>query len=342
MKLRVALVPSYEPDFVLLDVVNELLTNDFNVVVVNDGSGPNYDDVFTRLPSEVHYLAYDTNHGKGYALKHGLKYIRDNFQDCIVVTLDSDGQHRVSDAVRICDECENHEENTLVLGSRIFDKKAPFKSRFGNFMARLSFLISTRHKIYDTQTGLRAFDYGLLDRMIDIKGDRYEYEMNVLMELTRDKTMVREVWIETVYLNGNASSHFDTVRDSYRIYREILKFSFSSLVSFCVDYLLFCAFSVSSGTLVLSNVLARICSGTLNYTMNKRFVFGQRGDVARSAAQYLLLAGFLLFCNTTVLKLLAASGVNRYAAKILTELVLFLFSWSVQHRIIFRREGVSE
>ena len=123
MKLKVALVPSYEPNSVLLDVVNELLTNGFNVVVVNDGSGPNYDDVFSKLPSEVHYLAYDTNHGKGYALKHGLKYIKENFQDCIIVTLDSDGQHRVSDAVRICDECENHEENTLVLGSVFLIRK---------------------------------------------------------------------------------------------------------------------------------------------------------------------------------------------------------------------------
>ena len=84
MKLRVALVPSYEPNSVLLDVVNELLTNGFTVVVVNDGSGPNYDDIFSKLPSEVHYLAYDTNHGKGHALKYGLKYIKENFQDCIV------------------------------------------------------------------------------------------------------------------------------------------------------------------------------------------------------------------------------------------------------------------
>ena len=182
MKLRVALVPSYEPDDVLLNVVNELLVNSFTVVVVNDGSGHEYDEVFSRLPEEVHYLSYEENHGKGYALKHGFQYIKDNYNDCIVVTLDSDGQHKVMDAIKICDECEEHEENTLVLGSRFFDKKAPFKSRFGNFMARASFLLSTRHKIYDTQTGLRAFNSDLLEKMIAIKGDRYEYEMTCLMQ----------------------------------------------------------------------------------------------------------------------------------------------------------------
>ena len=140
MKLRVALIPSYEPDDVLLNVVDELLVNSFTVVVVNDGSGHEYDEVFSRLPEGVHYLSY--------------------------------------------------EENTLVLGSRFFDKKAPFKSRFGNFMARASFLLSTRHKIYDTQTGLRAFDSNLLEKMIAIKGDRYEYEMNVLLDAVRSDITV--------------------------------------------------------------------------------------------------------------------------------------------------------
>ena len=177
MKLRVALVPSYEPETVLLDVANELLANSFTVVVVNDGSGHEYDGIFSQLPEEVHYLCYEDNHGKGYALKYGFQYIKDNFDNCIVVTLDSDGQHKVMDAVKICDECEKHEENTLVLGSRFFDKKAPFKSRFGNFIARTTFLLSTRHKIYDTQTGLRAFNSNLLEKMIAIKGDRYEYEI---------------------------------------------------------------------------------------------------------------------------------------------------------------------
>ena len=166
--MRVALIPSYEPDFVLLDVVKELLGNDFNVVVVNDGSDVKYNEIFDQLPKEVNYLFYEKNQGKGHALKHGLKFIKEHFDDCTIVTLDSDGQHKVSDAIRICEECENKEEYSLILGSRQFDKKAPRKSRFGNFMARTSFLISTHHKIYDTQTGLRAFNSNLLDSFLSV------------------------------------------------------------------------------------------------------------------------------------------------------------------------------
>jgi putative flippase GtrA len=342
MKLRVALVPSYEPDFVLLDVVNELLTNDFNVVVVNDGSGPNYDDVFSKLPSEVHYLAYDTNHGKGCALKHGLKYIKENFQDCIVVTLDSDGQHRVSDAVRICEECENHEEDTLVLGSRIFDKKAPFKSRFGNFMARTSFLISTRHKIYDTQTGLRAFDYGLLDRMISIKGDRYEYEMNVLLDAVRNNISVKEVKIETIYIDNNAGTHYNPWKDTLKIFVEVLKFSASSLLGFLVDQgvfnLLLLIPTDYAYWYVYCNVIARIVSASVNFTINYNLVFKKKTTLWRALFKYVLLALFILGCNTLFLWLLVdKAGMNESVAKIIVEVTMFIVSWLVQRLFVFRR-----
>ena len=295
MKLRVALVPSYEPDDALLSVVNALLANSFTVVVVNDGSAPKYDGVFSRLPEEVHYLSYETNHGKGYALKYGFKYIKDNFDDCVIVTLDSDGQHRVSDAVKICDECEDHEESTLVLGSRFFDKTAPFKSRFGNFMARTSFLLSTRHKIYDTQTGLRAFDSNLLEKMIAIKGDRYEYEMNVLLDAVRSDITVTEVKIETIYVNDNAGTHYNPFKDTMKIFFEVLKFSAASFAGFLVDFGLFTLFTWLAKTffvdpttdawqywIIGSNITARIISASVNFTLNYIFVFRRKKDCRRN------------------------------------------------------------
>ena len=79
MKRRIALIPSYEPDNNLLDVVTNCLSSGFEVVVVNDGSNPSFDGVFNKLPSDVHYLSYETNQGKGHALKHGFSYIKGNF-----------------------------------------------------------------------------------------------------------------------------------------------------------------------------------------------------------------------------------------------------------------------
>lgn len=340
--MRVALIPSYEPDFVLLDVVKELLDNNFTVVVVNDGSDVKYNEVFDKLPKEVNYLCYEKNQGKGHALKHGLTYIRDNFKDCTVVTLDSDGQHKVSDAIKICEECESKEQYSLILGSRKFDKTAPFKSRFGNFMARTSFLISTHHKIYDTQTGLRAFSSNLLDMMIEVKGERYEYEMNVLLETIREKIPIIEVKIETIYINNNAGTHYNPLKDTLKIFKEVIKFSASSLIGFGVDYASYSLLTLIPSPweywLVACNVIARIISASVNFTINYKIVFKSKENVWKAIFEYALLALFILGCNTLFLWLLVNNaGMNKYLAKVIVEGTMFIVSWIIQRLFVFRR-----
>ena len=342
MNYRVALVPSYEPDFNLLEVANSLLENGFDVVVVNDGSGEQFNEVFNQLPKEVHYLSYETNHGKGYALKHGMKYIRDNYDDCTVVTLDSDGQHKVIDAMRICDQCEIEQSSSLILGSRHFDKKAPFKSRFGNFMARTSFLISTHHKIYDTQTGLRAFRSDLLPMMIDIKGDRYEYEMNVLLETIRRGINIKEVKIETIYLNNNAGTHYNPFKDTMKIFKEVIKFSASSLIGFGIDYLAYTLLTLIPNEwpywLIMCNIIARIISASVNFTINYKLVFKSKSNVFLAILKYACLALFILGCGTLFLWLLVdKAGMNKYLAKIIVEVTMFIISWLIQRLFVFRK-----
>ena len=342
MNKRVALVPSYEPDFNLLDVVNELLENDFDVVVVNDGSEEKYNEVFNELPKEVHYLSYATNGGKGYALKYGMRYIKDNYDDCVVVTLDSDGQHKVKDAIRICEECELQETDSLILGSRFFDKKAPFKSRFGNFMARMSFLISTHHKIYDTQTGLRAFKSNLLDMMINVKGDRYEYEMNVLLESIKRDVPINEVKIETIYINNNAGTHYNPFKDTMKIFKEVIKFSISSLIGFLVEFSVYSLLNLIpvewNQWYLMCQIIARIISASVNFTLNYKLVFKSKSNVMLAILKYTALALFILGCGTFFLWLFVdIAGMNKYLAKILVEVTMFIISWLIQRLFVFRR-----
>ena len=341
MKKRIALIPSYEPDGALLQVVSELLTHPFIVVVVNDGSNSSFDGIFKQLPSEVHYLSYKENHGKGYALKYGFKYIRDYLKlDTTVVTMDSDGQHKVEDAIRICDACE--QVGGLVLGSRYFGKGTPFKSRFGNFMARTSFLISTRHKIYDTQTGLRAFNTSLLDMLIHVKGNRYEYEMNVLLEAIRQEVPINEERIETIYLDNNSGTHYNPFKDTWRIFKEVIKFSASSLIGFLVDYSVFTLLTlIKPGWehwVLLCVILARIVSATVNFTINYNLVFKKRETLWLAFIKYAGLAVFILGCNLLLMWLLyEQAGMNEYLAKIIVEVTLFITSWLVQRLFVFRK-----
>ena len=342
MKERIALIPSYEPDDALLKVVNELLEQSFQVVVVNDGSEPSYDEIFKQLPKEVHYLSYEENHGKGYALKHGFNYIKDNLKpDSVIVTLDSDGQHKVNDAQRICDVCD--QEGGIILGSRYFGKGTPFKSRFGNFIARTSFLISTRHKIYDTQTGLRAFDFSLLDTLVSVKGNRYEYEMNVLLAAIRNNIPVKEETIETIYIDGNAGTHYSPFKDTLRIFKELIKFSSSSLIGFLVDYTAFVLLTlIPNGWehwLLTCNIIARVISASVNFTINYKLVFRSKDKVWQAILKYALLAVFILGCNTALLWLLAEkAGMNQYLAKVLVEVTMFITSWLVQRLFVFRKK----
>ena len=340
--VRIALIPAYEPDAQLPVLAAAMAAQGLRTLIVDDGSGPAYEAIFTACENSAAVLRHERNLGKGAALKTGLSWILEHVPEpCTIVTVDADGQHLPQDALRICLTAETEPE-ALVLGGRRFEGKVPLRSRIGNGLTRQVFRLSTGLRIHDTQTGLRAFSKEQLPELLGIPGQRYEYEMNTLMYYARKGKLIRELPIRTVYLDGNHSSHFHPLRDSARIYGEILKFSAASLTSFLLDYGLFSLLSACTGAVLLSNVAARLVSGAVNYTLNRSIVFGSKTSIRRSGLQYLLLAGGILALNTLGLWLLVSGlGWNRYPAKLLTELVLFTGSYVVQKRWIFhRREAV--
>ncbi|KIR03127.1 Exopolysaccharide biosynthesis protein [Lachnospiraceae bacterium TWA4] len=197
--------------------------------------------------------------------------------------------------------------------------------------------MATGVSVHDTQTGLRAFTSQMIPQLLEIKGERYEYEMNMLLECSRKKIPIREVEIETIYLEGNASSHFDTLKDSYRIYKEILKFMTMSLVGFLVDYGLYSLSLWVTGIVTSSNIGARVVSAGVNYTLNRKYVFKSEESVKTSACKYFALAMTILIGNTLVLGFLVNGlGMNGFIAKIFTEMIFFLFSWFMQRTFVFK------
>lgn len=344
---RIALIPSYQPDDHLKPLCEELNEHGFSIVVVDDGSGENYSHIFKDLPNFVTILSYPDNGGKGHALKYGINYVKTTYPgEYTIVTLDSDGQHKVSDAIRVCEESENNKDS-LILGSRKFDKSCPRKSRFGNFMARTNFFLFTGHKVYDTQTGLRAWNSSLTDKLLLAKGERYEYEMNVLLNCTRDDIPIKEITIETIYIDNNSGTHYNAFKDTMRIFWEIAKFSLSSLIGFLVDYGVFSLVGVCHGglvewvgwKLVSRNVFARIISASVNFTINYKLVFKSKDKVWKAALKYAALAVFILACNTGILYLLVdLAGWNEYLTKILVEVIMFIVSWLVQKLFVFAKK----
>lgn len=338
--IRVALIPAYQPSAFLTDLVKQLHHLNFTIIVVDDGSGEQYCETFEGCLPYALVLHHDKNAGKGHALKTGLHeiYIRYG-TDCVIVTVDADGQHRAEDASAIINIAEQN-PSALILGSRVLEKQAPLRSRFGNTATQWVYRLCTGYPIHDTQTGLRAFTGDLIPMLIEIPGERYEYEMNMLLQFAHDKRKIVEYPIETIYIDNNAASHFDTVKDSVRIYKEILKFSASSFLGFLVDYAAYSLLLWTTGNLLVSNILARVISACVNFTVNRRYVFKSSNHLLKDALKYFALAAAILAGNTCLLGFfVSVCGIHKMPAKILTEICFFLLSWLVQRLFVFRKKN---
>ena len=223
------LIPAYHPDEKLLHLLESLHAAGLcRILVVNDGSGPDCDGIFSEIRrrwSSVTVLAHETNRGKGGALKTAFRYLlehADSSSQQGAVTADADGQHTVPDIRCVMDEMERAPE-ALVLGVRMFEGKVPLRSAFGNRLTRFLLRLLYGVRIPDTQTGLRGIPRAMMERCLEIPSDRYEFELDMLLAAVSDGIGIRSVPIRTIYIDDNASSHFHPLRDSARIYSVLFR-----------------------------------------------------------------------------------------------------------------------
>ncbi len=341
--MTVVIIPAYKPDQTLAMITDQLWAYGCQVVVVDDGSGEEYQSIFNRVRDVCIVLTHSVNRGKGAAVKTALRYIKNEVWNCDVVgIMDADGQHMTEDLMRLSEISRLHPD-TLVLGVRSIGKKMPLRSRLGNRITRAVFKFVSGISLSDTQTGLRAFGPELIPELLEVKGDRYEYEMNVLMAFAKKGIPMMEVPIHTVYQDKNNScSHFRAFCDSVRIYRDIFKFTLSSASGFVLDYMLFSMFMLflphTAVCILTANIAARVISAFYNYTLNCRFVF-HTGKKAGTAVGYFILAAAILAMNSIFLEMFVhILHVPVYPAKLLTECLLFLLNWLIQNCVIFRNE----
>lgn len=341
------IIPAYNPDEKLKAIVDRVWDLENLIIVVDDGSDMSKSDIFHQLTDKAIVIHHEKNMGKGTAIKTALSYIAENLPECDVVgVMDADGQHLPEDMEKLLMKAHN-KEHAMVLGVRSLDANMPFKSRIGNVLTAGIFRLVSGIRVSDTQTGLRAFSADLIGRLSSIDGSRYEYETNVLLNCAKEGVPIVEVPVRTIYHDKeNTCSHFRLIGDSFRIYRDIIKFSMSSFSSFVLDYVLFCFLTLlfPAGALGIfwANIIARVISGGYNYLMNCRFVFHTRAKL-KTASQYLILAVGILFFNSIFLQVYTGVfDIDAYIAKILTELSLFIISFLVQKKMIFSRKSIKK
>ena len=219
----VVVLPSLDPNEKFNRVVDGLRAAGFqHILIVDDGSKPEKQVFFERAAAfpECRVLHHPVNMGKGRALKDAfLCVLTDYPQAAGVITIDGDGQHLTQD-ILACGNRLLAEKKNVVLGCRDFDLPGvPARSVAGNKTTSRMFHIVYGIRISDTQTGLRAIPQRYLSRFCGIAGERFEYETNMLLKMKRWGIPFSEQKIETVYEDENEGSHYDTVRDSWRIFK---------------------------------------------------------------------------------------------------------------------------
>lgn len=352
------LIPALNPDRRLIAYVQNLVTYGFHkILIIDDGSNEEAKSIFSDIASfggeetDITILEHAVNLGKGRALKEGINYylthLKDQYKDCYgVITVDSDGQHHIEDVIRVSEALALTMNKRLVLGCRDFDLDfIPFKSKFGNKLTRIVFRFCFGTDVSDTQTGLRGFNNSLLPDLLELYGERFEYETNVLIECVKNEVDLEQITIQTIYENGNEGTHFDPIRDSVKIYRLILKrffsyvaASFSSSLIDCAIFQLLCIFLpfADMPRIYAATVGARIISSLYNYTINKNVVFKSRANGKKSLLQYYLLCILTMIVSGTAVNLLyAVVKKGELVMKCIVDTILFFCNYHIQQKYVF-------
>ena len=348
------IIPSLNPDEKIISTVQSLVDVGFDdIILVNDGSKDEFKKRFEEAKyfSGVTVLVHEVNKGKGRAMKTAFEYILNNRPNKPnVITVDGDGQHLAVD-VKKCIELLEENPHAFVMGVRNFnDENVPARSRFGNKITRTVFRLLCGIKVSDTQTGLRAIPFEHLPLMLQIDGDRYEYETNQLFAVKQAGIEFKETVINTVYIEENQTSHFRPIRDSIRIYGVIIKYIASSLASTLVDVSLFTLLNIIFGRLgfsnelriILAEAIARIISSFVNFSLNRKVVFKSKEKFGSTMLRYYILCvcqlaastGLVYLFSTVIFKLSDGSLFDTLI-KIVVDTFLFFLSFRIQQTWVF-------
>lgn len=346
-------IPAYQPEDILLSYVSKLLeANAGPVLVVDDGSRESCRAIFDRLSGMENctVLHHPVNRGKGAALKTAIHWYRTHsgdYRDCCgIVTADCDGQHAVEDVLRLARAMEKHPDS-LILGCRDFGEDTPRRSAMGNRVT--SFAMNLLYDIHlkDTQTGLRGLPNALLEGAEKLRGDRYEYELNMLLWAKQASAPFVVLPIQTIYFNNNAGTHYRAVADSMRILGQLLvglvQYGVSSLVSALADVVIYAllvkwilAPAPLTQRLFFSAVIARILSSVINYFLNRRLPY-MRNKSPITIVKYYILWLFQLAASFGFVWLFCTGlRFDELIAKLIVDILLALFSYQIQLRWVFR------
>ena len=294
--MDVVLIPAFEPDRELIKVCEGLKDYGFRIVVVDDGSGEDYAEIFSAVGPMADIITLEKNSGKGAALKAGMRYIKDNLPDCEhFITCDADGQHRPADVKRVSEQLQKGSKFVLTVRRRV--GKIPFRSRFGNDLSRIVYALLANRYLSDNQSGLRGFSRDYLGWLIEVERNNYDYEMNVLYYAAKMGLKITTLTIDAIYIENNASSHFNPIIDTLKIYRSLFSLARGTFISFGVAELLIiiAGFLFDNGKLLFINPPIGAISLALCILLNKYIFFKKISWLSHASTMTYTLISYFVY-----------------------------------------------
>jgi len=209
------LIPTFNNERTLKQVIDSVLKYTDKIIVVNDGSTDSTSLILSLFPG-LTLITFPENKGKGIALREGFKKaLEKKFQ--YAITIDSDGQHFPDDLSKFLEKTR-HEPGSLIIGARNMDQDSvPGGSSFGHKISNFSFWFETGIKVPDTQSGFRLYP---LNKIKDIKffTPRFEFEIEVIVKAAWKGVQITSVPVKVYYAKGKERvSHFRKKTDFTRI-----------------------------------------------------------------------------------------------------------------------------
>jgi glycosyltransferase involved in cell wall biosynthesis len=190
-------IPVYNEDQVLGEVLKDVLSTFANVVCVDDGSSDKSADVVRS--SKAVLVSHPMNLGQGAALQTGIEAALQIPQVKYLVTFDSDGQHSVSDALAMVERLRQGGVE-VVFGSRFLDERTNV-GLLKKSVLKLAVLYTNALsgvKLTDAHNGLRAFTRNVA-QSIELTHNGMAHATEIVNQISRGKFAYTEMPVHIVY-----------------------------------------------------------------------------------------------------------------------------------------------
>tara|TARA_X000000368_G_scaffold10390_1_gene8303 strand:+ start:2082 stop:2768 length:687 start_codon:yes stop_codon:yes gene_type:complete len=216
----IIIMPLFNEGEVVQQVLLELKKYFNNIVVIDDGSTDNSNDLLSLEP--VTLLRHPVNLGQGAAIATGFEYVKAIDDAFAVITFDADGQHAVEDAKLFAENILSCQEE-IIFGSRFLgnEMNIPFLKRYVLRLATFFTNLLTGMKLSDTHNGLKAIKKSCLNKLdLDING--YAFETQLISQISKHEIPYKELPANIIYTDYSLNKG-QSLRNGFIIIEDIIQ-----------------------------------------------------------------------------------------------------------------------